>query len=212
MRHIIVGAVALCALVACKKTTSPTLDSGTVDMSTDARDFRACNAALECVVLARSCCGTCGGPTPDDEICVRVDSEAAYKQTVCEPPVACPACAMQTNPNFFAECDSHECTTLDVHKKRLVIVSREYRLQTSRAQLLRLRHARNLELRRDCYRERHRLHTCRVRREHGTDLRMHFGASDNVRSVLRQHNALRCARDNALSATSLPGRALGTSV
>ncbi|MEZ4335527.1 MAG: hypothetical protein R3B82_02770 [Sandaracinaceae bacterium] len=69
-----------------------------------------CTRNSDCVLVADSCCGTCGRPTRGDVAAVNESrTEDYYLDVACpeardEPPI-CPGCASQPNPYLVATCD-----------------------------------------------------------------------------------------------------------
>lgn len=69
-----------------------------------------CTRTSDCVLVADSCCGTCGQPTSGDVAAVNESrTEDYYYDVACptardEPPI-CPGCAGMANPYLAATCD-----------------------------------------------------------------------------------------------------------
>lgn len=87
-------------------------------------DWTSCSGPGQCVITARTCCGTCGEPTLGDMTAVRADRESSYRTSVCgTEPVACPGCAsMKLDDSLQAWCllgpsgsaPPGKCTAVDV--------------------------------------------------------------------------------------------------
>ncbi len=76
-----------------------------------------CNDPNDCVLVPRSCCETCGEPTPMDVTAITRGSEEALSASLCGPdPMPCPVCATTPNPSLFAACDDGQCKAVDLRE------------------------------------------------------------------------------------------------
>lgn len=98
--------------IACGGSTSTT-DGGSGNDGSIPPDFTSCNAPGECDIRPKSCCGSCGSPTPSDMLAVNWQKGGAYQSAMCAM-TACPACAMEPNPNLAPFCRSKSCNAVDV--------------------------------------------------------------------------------------------------
>ena len=80
----------------------------------DATDFASCDGPGACLLVPKSCCGTCGAATPTDMIGVASSQAGAYRAFVCEGS-ACPACAMQQDAFLQSFCQDGACAAIDLH-------------------------------------------------------------------------------------------------
>ena len=83
----------------------------------DARFDQSCTMAGMCVLVPRTCCGSCGLPSPTDEIAVPRDKASEYRTLVCKAdagPIGCPDCAGIGDPNLQAFCRGGECVPVNV--------------------------------------------------------------------------------------------------
>lgn len=114
-------------LVACGSKVEPAeaVDSSTIDATdaTDAADTAdaidtgdpaRCGAPDSCVVVPRSCCGSCGAATPADMIGLESSRASAYRTSVCSG-TGCPACFQQQDPFLQGFCADGRCTAVDLH-------------------------------------------------------------------------------------------------
>ena len=79
----------------------------------------ACEGPEDCVLTPNDCCGTCGFPTADSHIAIRLDQRPAYRDSLDCDLVDCPGCpgiALQApNGNVRAICgDSGQCEVYTV--------------------------------------------------------------------------------------------------
>lgn len=113
------------ALVGCTESHTPATDAGVEpDMLTIPPSLTACDVPSVCAVRSRSCCGSCGEPTPTDLVAVRADRLGDYAELACPPVAACPACAGRPDPYLLATCDTSgpgtgHCVAVDLHSSPL---------------------------------------------------------------------------------------------
>jgi hypothetical protein len=108
-------------LVACGAKTETSPDASTdasTDVSTDsiadAPDYARCAQPGSCVVVAASCCGSCGAAVPSDMIGVELSQVSAYRTATCAPGTGCPACFAQQDPFLQAFCTAGRCEAVDL--------------------------------------------------------------------------------------------------
>jgi hypothetical protein len=83
-----------------------------------------CTGHADCALRATTCCGTCGAPTRDDVIALRVDALDDYSSAVCGPQGAmCPACAALPNRKLFATCAAGVCQVVDLTQSTVTACS-----------------------------------------------------------------------------------------
>lgn len=109
MRHAFFAFV---VMGGCGGATVAVTDDGGVEAAADVRtdgpwsiDGRwiLCDKPGECDIRPKSCCGTCGAPTPDDMIGVNWQKGDAYTQRVCGG-TACAECFKEPDPNLAPVC------------------------------------------------------------------------------------------------------------
>jgi hypothetical protein len=117
-----------CLLVACGARVAPeeTFDTGVLDAADasdaldtsspppDTPDFTRCAEPGSCVVVPRSCCGSCGAAITEDMIGVETSQSSSYRSSVCKD-MACDACYRQQDPFLQAFCQSSRCVAVDLH-------------------------------------------------------------------------------------------------
>ncbi len=96
-----------CVVVGCGGKTDGS-DGGTTGDSGSMQVFTKCNADSDCIIVPRSCCGSCGAATKSDQTAVSKSEASNYRGSVCQS-TACPACAMMQDPNLKARCTSGMC-------------------------------------------------------------------------------------------------------
>ncbi len=74
----------------------------------------SCKANSECVVVAASCCGTCGAATRDDILAIRADDIASHSAKACAGVAGCDDCYMVQDPNLVATCSGGACHVVDL--------------------------------------------------------------------------------------------------
>lgn len=93
----------------------PGLDAPTLtDTGFDATGLE-CMEPNDCVLLPRSCCGSCGQPTRDDIDSVYVGLVDAQRAEACAEPVPCPDCEGIPDPTLLPDCSMSTCTFLDLN-------------------------------------------------------------------------------------------------
>jgi len=75
----------------------------------------ACTANADCIVVPKSCCGSCGAATREDSIAVNAKKASDYRSSVCDS-MGCPACYMPTDPTLVATCSAGTCQVVDLLK------------------------------------------------------------------------------------------------
>ncbi|MGZ3422938.1 MAG: hypothetical protein ACXVEF_05970 [Polyangiales bacterium] len=108
-------------VAACGAKTQSSPDAA-VDASTDvpsdtdaAPDYARCALPGSCIVVAASCCGSCGAAVPSDMIGIESSQLSAHRSSVCTPGTGCPACFMRQDPFLQAFCTSGRCEAIDLH-------------------------------------------------------------------------------------------------
>jgi len=95
------------------------VDSGVLDASDAADtlpppDYARCTEPGSCIVVPRSCCGSCGAAITADMIGVESSQAGPYRSSVCKD-TGCPACYRQQDPFLQAFCEASHCTAIDLH-------------------------------------------------------------------------------------------------
>lgn len=127
MRAAVIAGAALGAsvlLAGCGESHSYTCDGPACDRDagTDGGgdpSLFTCSGPEECVVIPRSCCGSCGAATREDAIAVRADRAADWSAMACDSgddPIACPGCFMEQDPTLLAGCEEGRCVVVDLHE------------------------------------------------------------------------------------------------
>jgi hypothetical protein len=84
--------------------------------SKDASIVGACDVHADCIVVPKSCCGSCGAATPDDSIAVSVKGRDTYQRAACEGVGGCPACAVLVeDPRLLGVCVGKRCEVIRLH-------------------------------------------------------------------------------------------------
>ena len=99
------------------RTLDETPNDAQVDAQSDADappDFLSCVGPGACMLLPKSCCGSCGAATPTDMIGVASSRASAYRAFVCGDS-ACPACFMEQDPFLQSFCRDGACAPIDLH-------------------------------------------------------------------------------------------------
>lgn len=73
----------------------------------------ACKLNSDCIVVPKSCCGSCGGATRQDALAVNQSKASEYRAGVCQG-MGCPACYMPTDPTLIATCNAGTCEVVDL--------------------------------------------------------------------------------------------------
>ncbi|GMV17290.1 MAG: hypothetical protein HS104_23845 [Polyangiaceae bacterium] len=102
------GALAVCA--ACGGRSD---DSGGTGGTGGVPGLTACSKNADCIVIPKSCCGSCSGATRGDALAVNQAKAGEYRNGVCEGK-GCPACYMPTDPTLVATCSSGSCELVDL--------------------------------------------------------------------------------------------------
>lgn len=103
--------MALLILVGCGGQSEG--DGGSGGTGGGSSDLHACGANADCVVISKSCCGSCGGATREDSIAVNAGKASAYRSNVCDG-MGCPACYMPNDPTLVATCSAGTCQVVDL--------------------------------------------------------------------------------------------------
>jgi hypothetical protein len=81
--------------------------------------YNACSTGDACALVPNNCCGYCSAQTLDMFAAVNARYLADYQATFCGPSVACPPCALYSEPNFTAVCRGGRCIAVDVSNDSL---------------------------------------------------------------------------------------------
>jgi len=83
-------------------------------------DLLSCTGPEDCVVIPRSCCGSCGAATREDSIAVRADRAGDWSTMACaadgDDPIGCPGCFMEQDPTLLAGCEEGRCVVVDLYE------------------------------------------------------------------------------------------------
>lgn len=104
---------ALAVTLACGGKSDDSGGAGGGDGTGGSSALTACSKNSDCIVVPKSCCGSCGGATRQDALAVHQGKASEYRQGVCQG-MGCPACYMPTDPTLVATCNAGSCEVVDL--------------------------------------------------------------------------------------------------
>jgi hypothetical protein len=81
--------------------------------------YNSCSTGDACALVPNNCCGYCSAQTLDMFTAVNARYLTDYQATFCGPTVACPPCALYSEPSYTAVCRSGRCMAIDVSSDSL---------------------------------------------------------------------------------------------
>lgn len=90
-------------------------NDGGVNRADAGSPLAACEVNSDCIVVAESCCGSCGAPARGDAVAISRSRAAEHARDACKGNVGCPACApLFIDPTLVATCQAGVCELVDL--------------------------------------------------------------------------------------------------
>ncbi len=89
------------------------------EAQSDANAMAACARPTDCMVVPRTCCGSCGAATVSDSVAIS-RAWAATHRYPCTAGAGCPDCSRRADPTLLATCRAGRCRVFPLARSPLV--------------------------------------------------------------------------------------------
>ncbi|MCZ7682880.1 MAG: hypothetical protein M5U28_30400 [Sandaracinaceae bacterium] len=111
-----IALVLVSTMMACAGPPLPVARNTSKQARTD--PHRACASPTDCVVVPRSCCGTCGVASRGDAVALHRELAASARSARCAG-TGCPDCTADPDPTLLATCRARRCELVDLLRSPL---------------------------------------------------------------------------------------------
>jgi hypothetical protein len=80
-------------------------------------DYYSCESVTDCTFATPECCGWCGQPRLGEVVAIHGDASNDFRNAVAcpaGPPMGCPDCISELNPNLATACNAGTCEAFDI--------------------------------------------------------------------------------------------------